>query len=408
MSMRLDRHVVAGTMMLLLASASPALAQRVTTVEDLTAQQVLVQLANAVSQRPVGESIALTSAVEIATTPFLLSSGGFEFKLDPATGLVERPVRTFGPALIDRATTVGEGKVAMGATFTSVTYDRLSGMSLSNLPLASVDATTPANSRTLTGNLSLTARTVAISGILGVTDKLDVGVIVPLVGVKLAGTSTVLNGTGVIARFAETETIFGGIGDVAALAKYRVVKFEDPDLPDAGGLALVANVRLPTGDRENLRGVGVTRTLVSGLVSTARGRLRTHGTAGFEHWSAGAGVGTDLGQTVEVRHRVQYGAGLEVEAAPKLTLLLEFLGQHILSGGQVDVRPENTGPTVPGVTSAQSMVAIPDGIYKAMLVPGLKVNLKGKMLLSLNALVTLTNNGLRPRVTPAAGVFLTM
>jgi hypothetical protein len=53
-------------------------------------------------------------------------------------------------------------------------------------------------------------------------------------------------------------------------------------------------------------------------------------------------------------------------------------------------------------------VAVRDGIRKAMLIPGLKVNLKGKLLLSLNAMFTLTNNGLRPKVTPVAGIFLTM
>jgi hypothetical protein len=41
------------------------------------------------------------------------------------------------------------------------------------------------------------------------------------------------------------------------------------------------------------------------------------------------------------------------------------------------------------------------------LAPGLKVNLKGKILLSLNALVTLKNDGLHARVTPMAGIDVT-
>ena len=40
--------------------------------------------------------------------------------------------------------------------------------------------------------------------------------------------------------------------------------------------------------------------------------------------------------------------------------------------------------------------------------PGLKVNLKGKMLLSLNAIITLKNNGLHSTVTPVVGINLTM
>jgi hypothetical protein len=54
------------------------------------------------------------------------------------------------------------------------------------------------------------------------------------------------------------------------------------------------------------------------------------------------------------------------------------------------------------------MVAVADGIRKALLVPGLKLNLKGKMLVSLNAIVTLHNNGLHSRVTPVVGLNLTL
>jgi hypothetical protein len=39
-------------------------------------------------------------------------------------------------------------------------------------------------------------------------------------------------------------------------------------------------------------------------------------------------------------------------------------------------------------------------------VPGIKVNLKGKLLLSLNALVTVKNNGLHSKVTPVVGLNL--
>ncbi len=38
----------------------------------------------------------------------------------------------------------------------------------------------------------------------------------------------------------------------------------------------------------------------------------------------------------------------------------------------------------------------------------MKVNLKGKMLLSLSAIITLQNNGLHSKVTPVVGLNLTM
>jgi hypothetical protein len=78
------RHVPVLVMMLTLASASSAWAQKVTTVEDLTFEQTLVQLANPLGLRPIGESIGLTTALEIATQPLSSASGGMVFKLDPA------------------------------------------------------------------------------------------------------------------------------------------------------------------------------------------------------------------------------------------------------------------------------------------------------------------------------------
>src|SRR3954464_14652478 len=104
---------------LTLAYASPALAQKVTTVPDLTGKQVLEQMANQGAGGVSGDAIAVATAAEIATAPFGTSSGGFVFKLDPATGLLARTTTSFGPAFVERALTAGEGKVSGGATFSS-------------------------------------------------------------------------------------------------------------------------------------------------------------------------------------------------------------------------------------------------------------------------------------------------
>jgi hypothetical protein len=92
--MTMMRHVPVA--LAVLAFSTPALAQKVTIVPDLTGQQVLSQLANTGT---VGEAIALTTVLEIGTQPFGSSSGGFIFKLDPTTGLLARTATTFGPVI---------------------------------------------------------------------------------------------------------------------------------------------------------------------------------------------------------------------------------------------------------------------------------------------------------------------
>jgi hypothetical protein len=391
----------------LLALATPAFAQKVTTVPDLTGQQVLVQLSNAATTRPVGEAIALTTALEIATEPFGTSSGGFIFKLDPSTGLQARTTTTFGPSFTERALTSGDGQVSVGATFSSTSFNKISDFSLKSLPLASIASSNPQLARTATANLGLTARTVAISTTVGVTDNVDIGVVVPLVSVKIDGSSSLFNGGGVDTRLAQTTSIFSGIGDVSALAKYRFYKFKGGDMPDPGGIALLVNMRLPTGSRENLRGLGVTRTLIGGVYSSGTSIVRPHASAGFEFWSKGVDITGNPGQTITIRNQFQYSGGIEIEAAPKVTLIADVIGQQILGGGQIG-QVTDSSPGLAGISSTQSLVALPDGITKLLFVPGMKVNVKGKMLLSVHAIVTMKNNGLHATFTPVAGINLTM
>jgi hypothetical protein len=169
----------------------------------------------------------------------------------------------------------------------------------------------------------------------------------------------------------------------------------------------MVTMRLPTGDKDNLRGLGVTRTTASFIASGGRGRFRPHGNVGYGYWSKGVSVFSDyaVNGSVEARHQFEYAAGLELEAAPKLTLLVDLLGGSILGGGKVDMA---TVPnTIAGASSTQALVALPEGIRRMSVAPGLKVNLKGKMLLSLNALIAVNDGGMWTRVIPVANIDLT-
>jgi hypothetical protein len=145
---------------------SPARAQRVTTVPDLTLRQVFEQMVDPLGSAPAGEAIALATALEVGTFPLGTASGGFVFKFDPLTGQPSRTTTTFGPSFAERALTLGEGQISMGAAFSASTYDKLGGFSLANLPIGSVSGTASAT-RTGTADLRLSSRTLALSGSTG-------------------------------------------------------------------------------------------------------------------------------------------------------------------------------------------------------------------------------------------------
>jgi hypothetical protein len=384
------------------AQSAPPIQGTSTTIPELTGANTIIQMVKPVGAPHGGDALALATKLAVGTAPLASSSGGFEIKLDPSTGLQVRTATTFGPSFSERALTSGEGKVSIGVNFMSTGYDHLGSESFSGLQLRSVAAANPTDSRSGVGNITETANTVVVSGRMGVTDRLDIGAVLPIVSIKIGGSTQLMNGNGNILTYATGTNAGSGLGDIAGIVKYRFYSFGDVQ-PDPGGLAVMATIRLPTGDTENLRGLGVTRTLVSLIASSGQGRFRPHGNVGFEGWSKGVTVASDdtPGGTVTARHQLQYAAGLELEAAPKCTVLVDFLGSQIFGGGKTAFQLD------PGSTTTSSLVALPEGLARMQIVPGVKVNLKAKLVLSANALVTLKDDGLHARVTPMAGIDLT-
>jgi hypothetical protein len=377
------------------------------TVDEPSLRQTLTDLIEPIAARPAAEAIGLATALEVANSPFGSSAGGFVFKLDPATGLRVRTAPTFGPSFAERALTAGEGKVTFGASLSVATYDKLNTFSLEQMQLTTVGATVPRSREAGFASLVLASETLVVSTAVGATDNLDISVAVPFVNVKLEGLSWVENGLDQVTQRNVGKISSSGLGDVAVGAKLRVAQFgEGP--PDPGGIALMLTTRLPTGNRENFRGLGITRVLGSALVSFGAGRLRPHGNVGFEWWEKGLSVQADLvgARSVTARHQIQYAAGLEFEAGPKVTLLFDVVGRHIKGDGSITIQPFPVSPGLAalGVTSVEAAAGSEKGIRKATLVPGLKWNVKGNFVFSWNALVSVWDNGLRDYFTPVVGL----
>ena len=384
------------------ATASP-------TTEGLSLAATLDALARTAGSASVSSALMLATSLEVGTTPLVTASPSFTYRVDPATGLRVRQATTFGPSFSERALTSGEGKVAIYASVTAAAYEQLGDFSLERIQLTNAAGPTPTSSRRGLASLVLQAETLLLSSSIGVTDKLDLSVGVPLVRMTVDGIAWMEDGDQKVLALAQGAGTSTGLGDMAVSGKYRLTSFgEGP--PDPGGIALVATVRLPTGDRENFRGLGITRTQVSAVVSSGKTRFRPHGNIGFDFWSDGLkAITDDAGKSsVSARHQFMYNAGFEFGAAPKLTLLVDLLGRHILGAGQVGVVTETPAPTSEfgrlGITSVESLEALDKGISKLTLAPGVRLNLKGSFVLSLNALTTLRDNGLHDKFIPVVGL----
>ena len=408
--------------LLIMALASPAAAQTITTT-PVSLAEALNQLTQAAGTGQLGDFMRQSTAVEIATMPLGTTSRGAVMELDPTTGLEVKTMSTLGPSFAERALTAGAGKASVSVNLVVATYDKLNDLDLDRMQLTSTQAPVPQLQQKGFMSLVLSSTTTVINGVIGATPKFDIGAMIPIVKVKVNGIAWTENA--VVRQQADGKvgpdilrqtTAIGestGLGDVAVLGKFRLARFgaapkpDAPVLPDPGGLALMGTVRLPTGSREDLRGLGITRAMLSLIVSAGKGRLKPHGSGGFEWWEKGINMTSPIDPTVTLRHQVQWNGGIELEAAPKLTIGLDVLGRHILGGGKVDGNTVTSAerPLTPaGITSLTYERATDHTLHKLSIIPSLKWNIKGKALLSLSGIASALDNGLHDMFTPVVGL----
>jgi hypothetical protein len=240
-------------------------------------------------------------------------------------------------------------------------------------------------------------------------DNFDVGVLVPYVRISVKGVSRIFGQSNDELQRVLINASAGGLGDVAIFGKYRFWTLR----PDSavgeelqGGVAAAVTLRLPTGDADNLVGLGVTRGLFSLVGSTTIGRISPHVNIGYEVWSGDVNIPKDFQglATIGARDQAQYSGGLEFEVNPQLSVMVDVIGRYLRGAGRVGYQPFTFPPNFANVAGAEALVAIPSGANTVLLAPGAKWNVFRSALLTANLLVSLTDTGLRTRVTPVVGI----
>jgi hypothetical protein len=370
----------------------PVCAAAQETGSDATVQSILSRLV-AVQDVPTGDierdreaaeatrnTLTRTLLAAIATLPVSTSSSGFTYRLNPALGTVERASETFGPFFVERALTSGAGQASFGFTFQYTNFSSLDGRDLGDGELITVarqfrDEPEPFDTETLT--LDLTTRTATFYGNVGLSDRIDIGVAVPVVRLELDGTrNTTYRGRTLLQVRATAETL--GLADIAIRSKVRLTG----DGP--GAIAAGVEVRLPTGREEDLLGSGEAAYRFQGLASAEAGRTSVHGN--FTYGTGGIG------------REVAYGGAVAVAATPQLTLVGEVFGRRIAGVQRIT---EFIAPQ-PGVAGVNTMRLLPDGVDQttAFAAAGFKWNVGGTWLLHGNVLFPMTETGLTAKVTP--------
>lgn len=394
--------VAAGALMVSLAA--PAVAQETVQIPGPNLRSTLRAFGDAAGSQALADALAFGPALELATAPLGSVTGGFTVSFDPATGGFTRGAETFGPAFPQRALTTGRGKASFGVTWQYYKFDEIGGADLDNFTAFSSSGFLDLIPTETTLGFDIKSTTVSIFGTVGVTDRIDIGVVVPITSTSIKGevSQTFLFGPD---AFDEADQSSTGIADIGLQGKvqlWRSRKTAGGTGAPAAALAAVVGVRLPTGDEENLRGLGFARTKVSGVFSAHAPRFAVHANVGYEFWADQLSFAQDIleaDEFVETKGSFEAALGTEFAASSRLTLNLDLLMQEIRGAGALGVREF----TIPGLLVADTIVGLDEGLRKVTLVPGLRWNLFGQTLLNAHVLISLKNDGLRAKVTPSVG-----
>jgi len=388
-------------------SGTPDFAQEAfSTNANATAQELTVFLQGAI-------------ALGIATVPAPSAGSGETFRLSPLGVPVRAEETSLGPILTERALTMGRRTFLFGANFTEMRFENLRGTCLEDLrfnvvqqdlPPLGPPLGDPPIERTYLSvrtRMGFEARVANLFFTAGITDRLDLTLMVPLVAASLSGFSDaeiiVSPGDDPAAGFSfggPTEDPMlrdrsvvplqkaSGLGDVSVRGKYRFTGSED-----RLGIAVLGDVRLPTGRAEDFLGSGGVWAQGLGIVSVDVG-------AGLSsHANAGVVMRLSEGQ----RDAVVLALSADHRTLSRLTVAAELLAQIPLGSNPL-VRREVVIRDAQGADTSVFTSNVPtlrdnqlDGAV------GLKLRL-GRLTLVSSAITSLNDGGLRSPLLWTLGV----
>jgi hypothetical protein len=390
---------------------------------------------------------------ELANLPLASPASGFRYSFESGTGLPSKVQQSFGPVFAERAETMGKGMFYFAVTYQYFDFTSLNGVSLKDIPAVFTHDDPGAGFRndfiTTRNSVHLFVDQTTAFATYGLTPKVDVSVAIPLLHVRVSGnayawlhwtTDASSNGGVQVHQFPggmQTANYPAGgntpgagnttgIGDVTIRVKRTMWRREN------FALALATDLRTPTGDPENFLGSGTFGLKPFVIASVRAGKVSPHLNLGYQingssllagnFLGYNAGGCEDLGcfpnpnlpRKAHLPNNLTYAIGADVGATRKLTFAFDLLGQRVYGSNiltpapaYVSTVPECACSTVPAASSyPQSVVSI--GNFNVLRgSAGFKAQIAKDLLLTVNALLPLNDDGLKSKVVPMVGLSYT-
>jgi len=278
--------------------------------------------------------------------PVSATSGGSTFRFEAGV-----PVATSGsPGAIfgERAPTLGRGRVFVGANINRLHFETLRGVNMHDIEMTFTheNVTGPAcdsivgSSCTPYGvpthendvidlrlalDLDMTVTSFFVT--FGLLDRVDIGVVLPIVSTSLSGTSNAqivpfggttaqhfFGGTPANPELSTSRFVAGsatGVGDLATRVKVNLMRSERTNF------SVLADVRFPTGSADDLLGSGHLAARGLGILSARFGAFSPHANIGYL-FRSGSAQNSAVLTTVGFDHVMAPWAAIAVDLVSEL------------------------------------------------------------------------------------------
>lgn len=358
-------------------------------------------------------NIALAS--QLAAIPLPSPASGFTYTFDGATGVFQRSTESFGPILAERAETIGRNKFTFGVSFQHFKFDSLEGVDLDAIPAVFThDSPELGGGRsdvvTTTNSIDSSIDQTVLFLSYGLGNHLDLSLAVPFVTADLSVRSAArvqrigTSSNTAVHFFGDgygDERIYGDGGHASGIGDLVLRLKANPVHDDTAAVAFGLDTRIPTGDEEDLLGIGAPGLKPFAVVSLSNGRVAPHLNVAYQWNGKSVLAGNVLtGEKRDMPDQVTYAVGVDLGVTKRLTLAFDFLGTHVIDSPRL-VRETFTaanGSAFPQIGFVNESYSLSNGAA------GVKLNPFGQVLLDFNLLFKLDSAGLRAKVTPLFGI----
>lgn len=302
---------------------------------------------------PALEGLNRALALQVASFPFGPTDAG----LVTVPGRNGDSLVSFGTSYTGLARTMGRGQRGFAMSYQGTTFESIDDINLRasdvNLYLEHICCSGDESERDLlqqTVSIRLHRKVYGFSVSYGLTNRFDVGVMVPFVEVAAdarvtsfilrtatdatpgihefdiidLGNRTIPNGA--IPPAADVSgtgaSTARGFGDVRLRGKYSLLQSGN------AAVAVAVDLRLPTGDADEFIGLGATQVRPSLIWSLETGRFVGRGRVEYA-WSNGNLSSLLGGGDLSVPNELLYAVGVDAAVAPRTTFVVDIVGRQL-------------------------------------------------------------------------------